>query len=231
VTIFERHRIVLVCLALGLLLVPPASAAEGEFESRVRALRPTVSGLELKVVEGAKKLELKNQTGATVVVEGYDGERYLRFRPNGVVERNVLSPATYLNVDRFGLRDIPARAKADARPSWSKVADGGSYRWFDHRIHLTVKSVPAELRNAKRPKKVFDWQVPLTAEGRPVQALGTLSWDPSSSSSSSDGFPAWIAVALGALALVCIGALVVMLRRRRRPPPDKPDSKPAREAW
>src|SRR6266511_1367773 len=172
-----------VWLTLGLLVFPSAAIADGKFDSRVRALRPSVPGLELKVIEGSKRLQLVNKTGATVIVKGYDDEPYLRFRSNGVVERNALSPATYLNVDRFGLQDVPPRAKAGARPSWKKVADNGTYTWFDHRIHLTVKAVPRELRNVKRPKKIFDWQVPLTAGGRPVQALGTLVWDPSSSSS------------------------------------------------
>jgi MYXO-CTERM domain-containing protein len=231
VNLSQRHWIVLLCLALGFLLVTPASgAAEGKFESRVRVLRPSVPGLGLKVVEDYKRLELENKTGGTVIVEGYDDEPYLRFRSNGVVERNALSPATYLNVDRFGAQDVPPQAKRGARPSWRTVADEGRYAWFDHRIHLTVKSVPRELRNAKRPKKVFDWEVPLTADGRPVQALGTLSWDPSSSS-SDDGFPFWIAVALGALALVGIAALALLRRRRPRPAAATEDEKPAREAW
>ena len=231
--LFKRNGFVFVCMTLGLLVLPSVAMAAGQFESRVRALRPSVPGLELKVIEGSKRLQLVNKTGATVVVKGYDDEQYLRFRPNGVVERNALSPATYLNVDRFGAQEPPARAKAGARPSWKKVADNGTYTWFDHRIHLTVKAVPRELRNAKRPKKIFDWQVPLTAGGRPVEALGTLLWDPSSSSSSSSGggFPAWIAVALGALALIGIAALAMLRRRRPASGAEKPEKKPEREAW
>ena len=232
VNISRGHRIVLACLVLGVLaLVPASAAAKGQFESRVTALRPNVPGLDLKVIEGSKRLQLENKTKATVIVKGYDDEPYLRFRPGGVVERNALSPATYLNVDRFGLQEPPPRAKAGARPSWKKVADNGTYTWFDHRIHLTVKAVPRELRNAKRPKKIFDWQVPLTAGGRPVQALGTLLWDPSSSSSSGGGFPVWIAAGLGALALVGIAALAMLRRRRGPPTAEKPEEKPAREAW
>jgi hypothetical protein len=226
VTPFEHHRIAGVCAILGLFLVFPAGAA-GKFESRVSALRPSVPGLTLRVVEGERKLELENKTRKTVVVKGYDDEQYLRFRP-GIVERNILSPATYLNVDRFGGQAVPPRARRGVRPRWSKVAAGDTYRWFDHRIHLTVKRVPRELRGAKTVKKVFDWEVPLTVDGRPVLALGTLSWNPSSS--SGDGFPVWIAVSLAALALIGIGSLVIFRRRRGRPA-GKPEKEPVSEAW
>jgi hypothetical protein len=223
------------CLTLGLLALPSTALAKGQFESRVRELRPPVSGLELKVIEGSRKLQLQNKTGGTVVVKGYDNEPYLRFQPNGVVERNSRSPATYLNVDRFGLQEPPASAKPGARPHWTKVAGNGTFVWFDHRIHLTVKRVPRELRNVTRPKKVFDWEVPLTANGGPVRALGTLIWDPtaaSSSSSSSGGFPGWIVAVLAVLALIAV-VVVVSLRRRRRGPPatGRSEEKPAREAW
>jgi MYXO-CTERM domain-containing protein len=229
---FQRNGIALVCFALALLMLPSVALADGKFESRVRALRPPVSGLELKVIEGSRRLELVNKTGATVVVKGYDDEPYLRFLESGVVERNSLSPATYLNVDRFGLQEVPARAEAGARPSWTKVGDDGTFTWFDHRIHLTVKRVPRELRNVTRPKKVFDWEVPLTAYGRPVRALGTLSWDPTApSSSSGGGFPAWIVAVLAALALLGVAVLVLLRRRRGRSVTEEPEKKPAREAW
>jgi hypothetical protein len=228
----RRNGIALVGLTFGLLVLTSTASADGRFESRVRALRPAVSGLELKVIENAKKLELSNKTGGVVIVKGYDDEPYLRFLPSGVVERNSLSPATYLNVDRFGLREPPANAKAGARPRWTKVADGGTFTWFDHRIHLTVKGVPRELRNVTRPKKVFDWVVPLTAGGQSVRALGTLSWDPTPASSSSDGgFPAWLAILLGALAVLGVAALVLLRRRRGPSTADERDEKPAREAW
>jgi hypothetical protein len=228
-----RRSVTVVCLALGLLGLAPAGAIAGQFESRVRALRPSVPGLGLEVIEGSRRLALENKTRQTVIVKGYDGEQYLRFQPNGTVERNARSPATYLNIDRFGAQVVPASAKPGARPSWKKVATNGSFVWFDHRIHLTVKRVPKELRDAKRPKKVFDWEVPLTVGGKPVRALGTLSWNPvsASSSSSGGGFPAWLAIALVVLALIAFAVLLIARRGRGGPRQKKTETKPPREAW
>jgi hypothetical protein len=206
-----------------------ASAAEYDnFRSEVQSLTPAVSGLEVKVVRGDEGLQLTNKTGKTVVVEGYDGEPYLRFKPDGTVEANQRSAATYINVDRFGLQEVPANALPGATPRWKPIGDGGSHTWFDHRIHLTAKRPPARFTRQTKLTKIFNWRVPISVDGRQVSAIGTLVWDPSESSDSSGGFPVW----LGALiALGVIGLLVFLLMRRGRRAPAPSGEEPAKEAW
>ena len=53
---------------------------------------------------------------------GYEGEPYLRFNDRGV-DRNVNSPATYLNQDRYGQVNPPPNATADATPEWEHISD------------------------------------------------------------------------------------------------------------
>jgi hypothetical protein len=207
-----------------------ASAAEYEnFRSEVKSLTPAVSGLELKVVRGDEGLQLTNKTGKTVVVEGYDGEPYLRFKPDGTVEANQRSAATYINVDRFGLQEVPDNALPGARPRWKRIGDGGSHTWFDHRIHLTAKRPPARFTRQKELTKIFNWLVPIRVDGQTVSATGELFWDPTASSSdSSGGFPVWVGVLI---ALGVIGVLVFLLVRRGRRAPASSGEEPAKEAW
>jgi hypothetical protein len=194
----------------------------------VKSLTPAVDGLELTVVREDEGLRLQNETGRTVVVEGYDGEPYLRFRPDGTVEANQRSAATYINVDRFGLQEVPGNTLPGAKPRWKRIASGGSYTWFDHRIHLTAKRPPARFTRQKKLTKIFDWKVPMAVNGETVLATGTLVWDPDTSSDSSGGFPMWLAILIG-LGVVAVAALLLVRRSRRSP--TGPGSEPANEAW
>ena len=211
-------------------LLAPAiagAAAYENFRSEAKSLQPAVSGLELKVVRGDEGLQLTNKSGQTVVVKGYDGEDYLRFNPDGTIEANQKSAATYINVDRYGLQEVPDDALPGAKPVWKKVADGGTYTWFDHRIHLTAKKPPARFTRQKELTRIFDWKVPMTVGGTPVRATGTLYWDPNDSSDSSSGFPVW----LGILIALALAAAVLLGVRRVRQRSTQPADKPAGEAW
>ena len=191
-------------------------------------MTPAVSGVELEVVRGDEGLKLTNETGKTVVVEGYDGEPYLRFNPDGTVEANRRSAATYINVDRFGGQEVPANALPGARPRWEEVGGGGTYTWFDHRIHLTAKRPPARFTRQKELTKIFDWKVPLAVDSRDVLATGTLVWDPEASSDSSGGFPVWLGILIG-LGVIAIPTLLLLRRGRRSP--RTAEAEPAKEAW
>ena len=67
---------------------------------------------------------MRNDTDQELVIEGYDGEPYLRFDADGGVFRNANSPATYLNQERYGGVDVPASASKSAAPSWERVSRG-----------------------------------------------------------------------------------------------------------
>jgi hypothetical protein len=223
-----RYALVAACLLAGLLTASAAWAKGGHFESKIRAVKPAVSGLKLTVLEDDKYFHLQNETGRTVVVDGYDGEPYLRFRPDGVVERNSHSPATYLNANRYGGQKVPPSASPSARPRWGPAAKNGTFTWFDHRIHLTLKRPPPEVAKAKKRKKIFDWEVPLTVGGRPARVVGTLVWEPAS---SSGGFPVWLVVVLAAAVLLALAAILLLRRRRPAAAGLERREEPAREAW
>src|SRR5919109_5120521 len=91
---------------------------------------------------------LENNTGKPILVPGYDGEPYLRFTTDAVY-RNERSPATYLNEERYGEIELPARANAEAKPERKKVADSGYYEWHDHRIHWMSPVPPPQVRAAE----------------------------------------------------------------------------------
>ena len=71
------------------------------------------------------RIELRNGSNSTIVVDGYRNEPYLRFLPDGTVQVNRRSPALYLNEDRFGQVEIPRSARPSAPPSWQQVAQNG----------------------------------------------------------------------------------------------------------
>ena len=219
----------LLCAALivGVCALAPATAGAAVV-SELRGLQPAVSGLDLEVAGGDRFLLMTNETGEEVVVMGYDDEPYLRFLPSRVVEVNARSPSKYANEDRYALRPVPAQANSDATPRWQAVSRNGTYRWFDHRIHLMEKGRPPQVKDEDRRTKIFDWDVPMTVGGERVRALGTLEWVPASSSGTSP----LLFVGLGALALLLGGGALVLARRRRGPRPGGATGRePAEEAW
>lgn len=224
-----------VCAAvsmLGVALLPgdaPAGGLLEHFRSVPRDIEPALQGLSVRVLGGDDELQLRNQSGRTVVVEGYDRDPYLRFKPDGTVERNQRSPATFLNADRQGSQKVPPEAIPGAKPQWRKVASGGNFRWFDHRIHITnPQGPPPQAKGKDKPTKILSWTVPLTVEGNRAAIHGALFWDPDT---SSGGFPL-AAVIAGVAAIGAIIAIVSVFLHRRRPPrPMPPAETEGRSAW
>jgi hypothetical protein len=239
--VFSRVFVARLATAAALLaLIAPTVARGAEdptsknYKSEFGSLKPPVSGLTVDVEGGDKYLVLKNDTGKTVLVPGYDGEQYLRFLPSGEVDANANSPAKYLNGIRFGTPDsvqIPRSALVSTKPKWQKVADGGTYRWFDHRIHWMDKQPPPIVKDRSQRTKIYDWKVPATVGGTPATMLGTLTWVPTAASSSGLSGGAIAAIVAGVLVLIVL--IVVFLRRRRRaaPAPSPRREKAAKEAW
>jgi hypothetical protein len=155
-----------------------------------------------------------------VTVQGYNGEPYARVLADGTVELNKRSPAYYLNDDRYADVKVPASADAKAAPQWTIVDRTGDLQWHDHRMHWMSKSLPPQVKDKSRRTKVFDYAIPLRVGDRPGKIEGTLVWQPPASSA-----PVGMFVGLGVLALLAIGAVVVVRRRRAREPME------AAEAW
>jgi hypothetical protein len=192
-----------VAVAAALLLARPAAAdppRPTDYRSFVDRVDPASPGVDVEVVGGDSFLQMRVDRGHEVVVEGYQGEPYLRFRSDGGVDRNARSPASYTNESRDGTEvDMPADADSDAEPRWERVAGGGSYAWHDHRIHWMDPNEP----EGDPGQVVRRWTVGLTVDGRDTSVRGRLLW--------VEPVSPWPWAALG---LVATAALVVAGTRR-----------------
>jgi hypothetical protein len=222
-------RIVAVALGLVVLTAAPAAAdaaGPSDFRSEVTTIKPPLGGLEAEILGGDSFLELRVEPEHTVIVTGYEGEPYLRFQPDGTVERNRLSTATYLNDDRKGTGvEIPAEATAaepDTPPEWEAIATGGTYAWHDHRVHWMDEASPNVARGERVGGEYDPWRVPIVVDGAQSEIQGTLVYASSVSPVPYFGFAvivagllAWygrswgLRVGAGLLAAVAAVAVVV----------------------
>ena len=174
-------------------------------------MAPALSGLAVHVVDGDDQVELTNTGGREIVIDGYEGEPYLRFTREGVFE-NQRSPAAYLNDERFANVTVPESADPKAAPEWKAVAAGVSYAWHDHRVHWMSPALPPKVEAAKDVEHhIFDWEVPGTVDGERLTIDGSLDYVPP----KNGGFPVGLLLAVGAAsALLFAGILWFGLRRR-----------------
>jgi hypothetical protein len=182
------------------------------YRSTITSVSPQAHGLGLQVLQFSDRLQLHNQTGKTVTVEGYEGEPYLRFRPSGAVEVNTRSPAYFLNQSFYGNVTVPQSASAKAPPHWKLVDGTGQFEWHDHRIHWMSPALPPQVKDKGKRTLIFAWHVPIAVEGHPGSVAGRLFWVPNSSSAPV------AAIVIGG-AIVVLGLLLVLTVRRRRGTP------------
>jgi hypothetical protein len=200
-----------VVLAAVLAAAPPATAAlpataaaadpprPSDYRSTITRVHPTTDAVEVSVTGGDAVLELRTEPGHEALVLGYDGEPYLRFRPDGAVEANLESPATYVNASLSGTAEVPPDVDAGDPPRWRRVAGGGAYAWHDHRVHWMGSQPPPGI---DRGDEVRRWTVPLRVDDRPVTVDGVLAFAP------AVAWWPWPVVVTG------VGASVWMLGRR-----------------
>jgi hypothetical protein len=148
--------------ALAALAAP--AAAQAHSGSLVVAVdyRVTIhsvpSGLEARVIDGDRKLELAADPTLTVLVLGYEGEPFLRLGPSGV-QVNDRAPTAWS--DRLARGSAGPALGRQARPAWRLVARGHAFAWHEHRLVPTVsvgRTVP--------------WSIPLVVNGRPAAVTG-----------------------------------------------------------
>jgi hypothetical protein len=177
-------------------------AGPGDFRSEVTGVIPDLDGFTAEIRGGDSFLELTVPEGHEVIVEGYQGEPYLRFRADGTVERNRLSSATYLNDDRKGRVEIPgevqAAMEAGAEPEWEAIADGGTYAWHDHRVHWMAEVSPPVERGERVTGAYDPWRVPLEVDGEAGEVQGILTY-----ASATSPLP-WAALAIAVLVGVAL---------------------------
>ncbi|CAB4910716.1 unannotated protein [freshwater metagenome] len=194
----------------------PAAAhqADPNYDSRLNGVTPAVPGLQVSILARGDQLAIANETGRTVEIPGYRKEPYLRLLPDGTVQENLRSQATFANRDPKGTSPIPASANAsgpDSKPQWRTIDRSSRVEFHDHRIHwMGETGEPApQVQDPSEPQKVVDWTVPIVVDGKPVDVDGTLYWTPQQA-----GFPLPAAVGL-VVVLLLGGGLVLVVRRRR----------------
>jgi hypothetical protein len=205
-------------LLAAVVFVPAAAAhprAEGYargFQSKVLSVRPEVAGLVVSVVDGDDRLRIENESGTELLVLGYDGEPYLRIGAAGV-HRNELSPASYLNRDRFARIAVPLRADPGAKPLWRRVSMRPAWQWHDHRIQWMGLGPPTQVRETPdQTHQIFDWTVPGRLGDRKLTVTGRLDYVPPSEAGVSPILIALVAVTAAA-ALLGFGLLLLRLKR------------------
>ena len=207
----------------------PALAHEGnpDYRSVIDRVTPNVPGVSFEVLSYDSYMQLLDQHGHEVVIDGYEGEPYARVLKDGTVQVNERSPAYYLNDTRFPTTQVPAAADPKAPPRWKTVDDSGTFLWHDHRMHYGSTATPPQVTDASRRTKIFDYAIPLRVDGRKGAIDGTLYWVGSANTSKLPFILAGIAIVLGG------GGLVLWARRRRDRDEDgpEPDDEPAKEAW
>ncbi|MGY1823944.1 hypothetical protein [Geodermatophilus sp. SYSU D00079] len=204
-----RLLVVLLGLLATLLVAGPAAAHVGggaagsDFDGRVLAVEPQLPGVTVRVLSFGDEFEVVNDTAVDVEVPGYSDEPYLRIGPDGVW-RNANSPATYINLDRYGRTALPAHADPAAEPDWVQVSTEAEYVWHDHRTHWMSEDLlpPAVAADPTRAHLVSEWVVPMAYDGSEVQVRGELTWSPPPSP-----WVVWPLYAVLALAAVAAGLL------------------------
>jgi LPXTG-motif cell wall-anchored protein len=180
------------------------------YRSNITNIAPDFPGLSLEVLEFADRLVLRNHTGKTVTVYGYQGEPYARVLAGGTVQVNTHSPAYYLNQNFYANVNVPSSASPAATPQWTIVDRTGQLEWHDHRIHWMSPALPPQVKDKGKRTKIFDWQVPIQVGSRKGAVNGELFWTPESGTKA----PAAAIMALAVIAL--LGLLLVLFVRRRR---------------
>ncbi len=187
--------------AMVLLGASPAAAdppGPTDYQTEVVSIDPPAD-IRMGVIGGDSFLEMSVVAPVDVVVLGYDGEPYLRFDADGSVYENLRSPTRYLNEDRYGAREIPPDASADAEPEWERVDGDAHYAWHDHRAHWMNPSRPI----GRAPgDQILEAVVPIEVDGVPVSVTVQSTWLPAPSA-----WPSVLGGVVGA-ALVAMGLLL-----------------------
>ena len=180
-----RLLVVLAGLVAVLTVAGPAAAHVGgeaagsDYDARILSVTPEVPGVTVRILQFGDEFELVNTSAEEVVVPGYSDEPYLRIGPDGVW-RNANSPATYINLDRYGRVDVPDAAAELEEPDWVRVSTEPQYVWHDHRTHWMSPNVlpPAVAADPHIEHTVARWTVPLQHGDTEIAVAGELTWSP-----------------------------------------------------
>jgi LPXTG-motif cell wall-anchored protein len=205
--------VAVIALAFACALAPAQALAHGgnpNYRSEINSFQPPLpSDVSIEVLDYDSYLQLIDQDGHEVMLYGYDGEPYARIEKDGTVQVNERSPATYLNDSRFAEETVPSSADAKAAPQWKTVDSSGTFIWHDHRMHYMSRSLPPSVKDKSQKTKIFNYEIPMSIDGKKTVLHGTLWWVGSTGTSKLPFVIAAIVIVLGG------GGLVLWIRRRR----------------
>jgi hypothetical protein len=199
-----------VVLACALMIVLPAAPAQAhpagtqpavDYRTRVTAITPAMAGVRARYIADGSRLELRNDSGRTIEVVGYQGEPMLQVRPDGVWQ-NTRAPSLY--VDKVGAATNPA-GDAHADPQWQRISNVPVARWQDHRALWHGGPPPRVRADPSRVHRVSNWAVPLRDRATTAQITGTLDWIPPPNAGAWWATVLLLATAVAALGLVASG--------------------------
>jgi len=205
---------VLGAVAVVGLPLPSYAGAFSTYVTTVTKLAPAVRGVTAKAARDGESITVRNTSATPLVVDGYQGEAYLKITARGVWQ-NQLSPAVYLNKEQT-IGNIPPSADAKKPPQWKKIADDNAATWHDHRIHwMGNVEPPAVQKDPDHEHLISNWKIPtalLTSNGhqRTGHIDGTLVYMP-----ATKHLGAWITGGVIALAVVVLVGINLLYRRRR----------------
>lgn len=206
------RRLLLLTVGVAFLVAAPAFAHKGSpnYLSVIEQLSPSTPGLTFTMANRDDSLILENRSGKDVTVGGYNGEQYARVLADGTVEVNTMSPAYYLNEERFGTVSAPDGVDGKDPPKWKALSKTGRFEWHDHRSHYMGKGIPKQVKDQGVKTKVFPWEVPLEVDGTKGKVAGTLFWTPLPGGGTPTG-----AIIVGAAIVIGLSVMVMVVRRRR----------------
>ncbi|HEY7272629.1 MAG TPA: hypothetical protein VH502_07835 [Actinoplanes sp.] len=181
VMLLRRAMVAVGCVAVTVLgsavpaqAHPPGIQVAVDYRTVVTGIVPALTGVRARYVADGSRLELRNDSGRTVEVLGYQGEPMLQVRPDGVWQ-NIRAPSLY--VDSLG---APVNPEGDPRaaPQWQQISTRPLARWQDHRAWWHGSPPQQVQADPHRVQRVLNWQVPVRASGTAAQISGTLDWVP-----------------------------------------------------
>jgi hypothetical protein len=239
----ECRRAILPAALLLALAAVPAVAHEGNpnYRSVVRTIVPPTEGLSAQVLDHDDALSIVNKSDDDVTILDLQGKPYARLHEDGTVQVNAHSrlavgenapsgphgqggddsadATLYASTTLLAHGDEEHEAgdhetgeAGEAGVDWVTIDRTGRYEWHDPRIKYRAQPVPPQVTDQSKETKVKDWRVPLLVAGQPGAITGTLTWVREPGAGSS--FPTAAVVSLVVLALLAVGAVVLVRRRR-----------------
>ena len=171
-----RVAIALLLAGTAIVIAAPIAGADSgrptNYRSTITSIDPHPAGVSVDIVANDAFVEVTAERGTSVDIPGYEGEPYLRIRPDGTVQENRRSTSYFLNQTMTGTDAGPAGVDPTSPPDWTTVGTDGTVSWHDHRTHWMGGDPPALGPDGL----VQEWSLPLTVDGAEVTVNGTLSF-------------------------------------------------------